>query len=103
MIKLIACGLFLLLSGTVHSADPLFAPAVNYAVGEGPYSVFSIDLDGDGDNDLATANVHTDNVSVLLNNGDGTFQSAVNYAAGDAPESVFSIDLDGDGDSQRLV
>ena len=99
MISLLACGLFLLLSGSAHSIEPLFYARIDYAAGDYPWSVFSIDLDGDGDNDLATANQNSDNVSILLNNGDGTFQSAVNYAAGDGPWSVFSIDIDGDGDN----
>ena len=45
------------------------------AWGGEPNSVFSIDLDGDGDKDLATANRWSDNVSILKNNGDGTFQT----------------------------
>jgi hypothetical protein len=63
-----------------------------------PTSVFSADLDGDGDLDLATANYDSHNVSVLLNNGDGTFAPHSVYSVGDTPWSVFSADLDGDGD-----
>ncbi|NOZ75490.1 MAG: DUF1573 domain-containing protein, partial [FCB group bacterium] len=62
------------------------------------YSVFSADLDSDGDQDLATANYSSDNVSVLLNNGDGTFAVKTDYTTGSRPWSVFSADLDGDGD-----
>ena len=58
---------------------------------------------GDGDNDMATANRFSSDVSILLNNGDGTFQSAVNYAAGDSPWSVFSVDFDGDGDNDLAI
>ncbi len=47
-----------------------FAPKVDYAAGSRPESVFSVDLDGDGDNDLAVANLGSDNVSVLLNLSD---------------------------------
>jgi hypothetical protein len=63
-----------------------------------PSSVSAIDLDGDEDFDLVTANYHPGKVSILMNNGDGTLQTAVDYDAGDGPISVFSIDLDGDGD-----
>ncbi len=66
-------------------------------MGTYPWSVFSADLDGDGDLDLATANVGTDDVSVLLNNGDGTFAAHSVYPVGSFPVSVFSVDLDGDG------
>jgi M6 family metalloprotease-like protein len=80
-----------------------FAPAVNYGAGDGPYSVFCADLDGDTDLDLAVANDNSDNVSILKNNGDGTFQSAVNYGAGDYPRSVFCADLDNDNDLDLAV
>ena len=87
----------LLFFNAAFSQD-LFNTRIDYAVGDNPSSVFSTDLDGDGDNDLVTANAGSDNVSILLNNGDGTFQSTFNYAVGVAPHSVFSTDLDGDGD-----
>ena len=75
-----------------------FAPDSVYSVGEGPWSIFAADLDGDGDPDLATANVHTDNLSVLLNNGDGTFAPHSDYPVDEDPWSVFGGDLDADGD-----
>ena len=80
-----------------------FAPAVNFAVGASPWSVAASDLDGDGDNDLATANLYGSNVSVLRNNGNGTFAPAVSYAAGSCPRSVAARDLDGDGDNDLAV
>jgi len=40
---------------------------VNYGVGNYPQSVFSADLDGDGDRDLAVANYGDANVSVVIN------------------------------------
>ena len=87
----------------LNNGNGTFAPKVDYLTGdppgEGPSSVFSVDLDGDGDNDLAVANETGNNVSVLLNNGDGTFAPKVGYIAGSRPRSVFSVDLDGDGDN----
>jgi PKD repeat protein len=80
-----------------------FAPAVNYDAGDGPYSVFCADLEGDTDLDLAVANVNSEYVSILKNNGDGTFQNKVDYVAGNNPASVFCADLDGDGDLDLAV
>jgi hypothetical protein len=85
-------------TSTVYDGSGTFAPQSVYAVGLDAYAVFSADLDGDGDLDLATSNVNSDNVSVLLNSGDGTFAPQSVYAAGETPTSVFSADLDGDGD-----
>lgn len=80
-----------------------FGPAVNYEAGDGPWSIFAADLDEDGDIDLMTANSHSDNVSVLLNNGDATFVSPSNYPVGEEPWSVFAADLDGDGYSDLIT
>ncbi len=106
------------LSVLLNNGDGTFAPKVDNGVGGNPSSVFSADLDGDGDNDLAVANSgfslgHTvsmllnispgDTVSVLLNNGDGTFAPKMDYGTGDSPSSVFSADLDGDGDNDLAV
>ncbi|MFH1620456.1 MAG: FG-GAP-like repeat-containing protein, partial [Patescibacteria group bacterium] len=80
-----------------------FSPVVNYSVGSNPRAVFAVDLDKDGDSDLATANYSSNSVSILVNNGDGTFATAVNYAVGNRPATVFAADLDGDGDNDLAV
>jgi predicted NUDIX family NTP pyrophosphohydrolase len=80
-----------------------FAAKVDYGAGDGPRSVFSADLDSDGDMDLIVANANSDNVSVLLNNGDGTFAARADYGAGNSPISAFPSDLDGDGDMDLAV
>jgi len=83
-----------------NNGDGTFADSINYPVGDGllnPNSVFSADLDNDGDFDLATANYAHNDVSVLLNNGDGTFTLDSIYQVGSSPCCVFAADLDGDG------
>ena len=91
------------MSPNITEAQSLFKTKVDYGAGDGPRSVFAVDLDGDSDNDLAVANLSSNNVSVLLNNGDGTFQMATSYGAGNAPNSVFAIEIDGDGDNDLAV
>jgi hypothetical protein len=74
-----------------------------YSVGEGPWSVFAADLDGDGDLDLMTANCKSNDVSVLLNNGDATFAAQSVYPVNEEPWSIFAADLDGDGYSDLMT
>ena len=86
------------------SQKPHFSAAVSYEVEDDPISVFSIDFNNDGANDLVTANWGDWwDVSVLLGNGDGTFQSAVNYVPGRYATSVFSIDFNADGHNDLAV
>ena len=67
-------------------------------VQRGPLWVSVADLNGDGADDIVTANFGgTDTVSVLLGNNDGTFQAARNFPAGSGPSSVAAGDFDGDG------
>jgi hypothetical protein len=47
--------------------DGNFRPTVNFGVGRGPYFVAIGDFNGDGMQDLATANRTSNNVSVLIN------------------------------------
>ena len=72
----------------------------------GSTTVRSGDLDGDGDQDLITANRtggadESGSVSIFLNNGDGSFAPAnhLPLLPGDEyPRSIAVADLDGDGD-----
>jgi hypothetical protein len=80
--------------------DGTFAAAVNYTVGNNPYSIVAGDVNNDGHVDLVTANEGSATVSVLFGNGDGTFQSAVAYATNSVdsyPEGVALGDFNGDG------
>ncbi|MGB2696404.1 MAG: FG-GAP-like repeat-containing protein, partial [Candidatus Zixiibacteriota bacterium] len=78
----------------------------SYASGYGPFSVFAADLDGDGDNDLATANHYSEYfgyVNVFLNIGGGTFFLDSTYWTSVATNSIFASDLDGDSDLDLAV
>jgi len=89
--------LLCLLAVQTYAVDPTFNSKIDYQVGTDPQSLFAADLDGDGDQDLAVANLNTAFVSVLKNNGDGTFGVSVNYPATGSPASIFAEDFDGDG------
>jgi hypothetical protein len=65
-----------------------FLPAVPYDAGPQPWSVAVGDFNGDGKQDLATANYSSSTVSILLGNGDGTFGPPVSYDVGAHPVAV---------------
>lgn len=48
------------------SCDGALFPGIKFATGDVPFSVTTGDFNGDGVSDLATANVDSDDVSVLL-------------------------------------
>ena len=92
----------LLGNGTGSTGDGTFTAAASPATGSAPYSVAVGDFNGDGRQDLATANISAGTVSVLLGNGagstgDGTFTAAASPATGSAPSSVAVGDFNGDG------
>jgi hypothetical protein len=78
-----------------------FMPASGspFSVGDGPYSVVVGDFNGDGIQDLATANSGSGNVTVLLGKVSGGFTMAPGspFAAGTKPLSLGVGDFDGDG------
>lgn len=83
------------------TTTPTFATRTDFTTPQTVYVAIA-DLNGDGQLDLATANINTANVSVLLNTTTpGSFTPAfathVEFAAGTNPESIAAGDLDGDG------
>ncbi|MEQ8317846.1 MAG: FG-GAP-like repeat-containing protein [Phycisphaerales bacterium] len=89
-----------------QGCDPsdLFETRVNYDAGDRARSVVMGDLDGDGDPDLAVANLGSNDFSVLLNSGHGTFAPEVRYAhSGNNGFAVTMGDLDGDGDADLMT
>jgi hypothetical protein len=74
-----------------------FPTHVQYAVPGNPVSIAHGDFNGDGKQDLATADQYASEVSVLLGNGDGTFQAHQEYATGNEPLALAVADVNGDG------
>jgi hypothetical protein len=67
-----------------------------------PRSLAAGDFDGDGDLDLASADRHADQITVLVNDGSGGFMPAEPIAVAN-PGYVAAADFDGDGRSDLAV
>jgi IPT/TIG domain/FG-GAP-like repeat/FG-GAP repeat len=68
--------------------------------GNGPVGVVVADLDGDGKQDIATANSESSNVSVIRNasvSGSISFQTKVDYTTATNPQAIALGDFDLDG------
>jgi hypothetical protein len=83
--------------GHVPQALGYFEAPVLIDIGSGPESVVSADFNGDGNQDVASANYFSDEVSVLIGAGTGSFAAFTDFPAGDGPESVTAADFNGDG------
>ena len=89
-------------NGVGNFGQPASSPE---AAGGVPISIVAADLDGDGDRDLAVANLGSGDVTILKNNGTGNFfePDSSPEAAGSGPFSVAAADLDGDADQDLAV
>jgi hypothetical protein len=75
-----------------------FLSPSSYTTGNNNRGVAVLDLDGDGHDDVATANWGASKIYTLLNNGNGTFAPAVQIETGSAGEfSCASGDANNDG------
>jgi hypothetical protein len=74
-----------------------------YSIGVSPFAICSIDLDDDGDADLATANPASNSVSTLFNIGNAEFVYGSSYPAFTSPHGIISADFDSDGHSDVAV
>ena len=89
--------------------DPLkpgsFLTPKSYSVGYDAWSIAIGDLNDDGLPDLATANLKSDNVSILFQDSTepGNFLAATNLPTGIRPRRVTIGDLNGDGLSDLVI
>ncbi|MCI0331094.1 MAG: VCBS repeat-containing protein [candidate division Zixibacteria bacterium] len=95
-----------------NNGDGTFTNPIKYMAGNNPFRLTASDVDGDGDQDIITANNEawldsSEIVSVLINNGDGTFADGIGYGADSSSQnfaiSVCASDFDGDGDKDLAV
>jgi len=76
-----------------------FEASQYFAVGGHPVDVAAGDFNGDGVDDIVTANYRdgSSDISVLLSNGDGTFQDARSFGTGGTSRAMAVGDFNGDG------
>ena len=79
------------------SFEPVTGTSGVVEIGYHALAMTTGDLNGDGHADLATLNLESDDITVLLNDGHGTFSPASN-PVGRYPYSFTAADLDRDGD-----
>lgn len=77
--------------------DGSFIPAVQAGgTGAQPWGIVTGDFNGDGNLDVASANISGANITVMLGDGKGAFGTPVNYQSGSGPISITSADFNGD-------
>lgn len=77
--------------------DGTFATGAPYEVGWSPFAIATGDLNGDKFPDVVTANLDSDDVSILLGDGDGTLKPQSRIYSGGHPSSIAVADMDNDG------
>lgn len=90
----------------IQFGDPVsfFNTQMNYSVSEGVRGMAVPDLNGDGWDDIVTANRAGNNISILLNDGTGSFEPAIEIDSGFQGEtSIAATDLNADGYTDLLV
>lgn len=95
---IVVLTLAFLVVGESRAGEPLFSAPVAFPTGPGPFAAAYADLNGDGFEDIVTANWIGSGVSVLLSTGAISFLPPDTYPA---PFSVTFIsigDIDEDGD-----
>ena len=77
--------------------DLPFSNDVRFDCGEFPRSLATGDFDNDGNIDIVTANLGSDNMSLLFGKGDGRFEPAQEHHVGTNPSFVITGDFNDDG------
>src|SRR5213075_356523 len=85
------------LSVFLGTGDGTFRPRADYATGCDNDWVAVGDFNGDGRQDLVTADFLDSTLSIFLGNGDGTFRPRLVQSAATEPNAVAVADFNGDG------
>ena len=89
--------------GSACGGVPNFSDAANVGVGNNPISVAVGDFNNDGKQDIASANVNSNTVSIRLGDGLGGFSGSTEVSVGGGPISVAVGDLNNDGKQDIAV
>ncbi len=81
----------------INLREGIFGTYRQYGTGNSPRGVFTRDVDGDGDVDIASANYFGSTISILNNDGLGRFSLPREYPIGLEPYAVVLEDFNGDG------
>ena len=69
---------------------------------DGAWSVYTADVDGDGDMDVLSASSGDDKIAWYENDGSESFTEHTVTTSADGAYSVYAADVDGDGDMDVL-
>ena len=98
-----AASSFILTVNNTSCSQGLFTATGNTGVGNNPYSAAIGDFNGDGKQDIATANYGNNTVSIRLGDGSGNFTGITNIPVGTNPQAIAIGDFNGDGKEDLAV
>ena len=87
------------------AAPPAFTEHIITTTADAAFSVFAVDVDGDGDTDVLSASAIDDTVAWYENDGGSppTFEERIISATTEFAQWVHAADMDGDGDTDVLA
>jgi hypothetical protein len=90
-------------AGVAGAAVPRFSAPKTAKVGVAPARMIAADLNRDGKSDLATVDLTSATLSVLLGKGNGSFRERIAYKTARHPAGIAVGDVDGDNDLDLIT